>query len=485
MVTQVLCSNIWAQSDPPLRIELPTAQDADDYHFTLMGKEGAMVFYEGLQLSEDSTEWVMMHYDTNLQKQYAYNIYLPPRAAFRQSFYEKGSLYLLYQDVVGKKEIPKTYISVVDIEAKKAELHTIQNIPKFEIANLKAVDGHAVFSIVIDNSYLIYFYNTKTDNLQQFVVTDAAIISEQFIETDTINQKMLLGLGVLYGSKVAMIAVFETNYEGYLLKQVPLPIYEDYYYNTARWKQIDSSHAIIMGTYNLATSRKSGFYHSGVYTLTYDNSVMGYPEFYNYTNLHKKDTLKNGKVKEQSIDLQLLVGDIISNDSCYTLITEVYYPEYNYTSGYYDNSSYYYGGTYTPAQTTFMGYRYVNAYVTCFDKKGELLWDNYFPFSNILTRRLARRVSIYYAPFGTAIFYPYNSNLSYCLINGYETVESTETIPIECLYKKDVVEYSRDLNMYNWYDNKFIISGYQQIINNSKSAKGKRYVFFMNKLEYR
>ena len=119
MVTQVLCSNIWAQSDPPLRIELPTAQDADDYHFTLMGKEGAMVFYEGLQLSEDSTEWVMMHYDTNLQKQYAYNIYLPPQAAFRQSFYEKGSLYLLYQDVVGKKEIPKTYISVVDIEAKK------------------------------------------------------------------------------------------------------------------------------------------------------------------------------------------------------------------------------------------------------------------------------------------------------------------------------------------------------------------------------
>ena len=48
-----------------------------------------------------------------------------------------------------------------------------------------------------------------------------------------------------------------------------------------------------------------------------------------------------------------------------------------------------------------------------------------------------------------------------------------------------MVEYSRDLNMYNWYDNKFIISGYQQIVNNSKSAKGKRYVFFMNKLEYR
>ena len=114
-----------------------------------------------------------------------------------------------------------------------------------------------------------------------------------------------------------------------------------------------------------------------------------------------------------------------------------------------------------------------------------MLWDYYFPFGNILTRRLARRVSLYYAPYGTAIFYPYNSGLTYCLIDGYNLVEQTETIPIECLYKKDVVEYSRDINMYNWYDNKFVITGYQSIVANGKGNKGKRYVFFINKLEYR
>ena len=485
VIVLFLCPWLRAQSDPPLRIELPTAQDADDYHFSLMGKEGLVVFYEGLPVNNDSTEWVIMQYDTNLQKQNLFNIILPPQASFRQSYFTQGKLYLLYQDVVGKKEIPKSYISVVDMHTKKAELHVIQNVPKFEAAQLKAVDGHVVFSIISNDTYWEFFYNTHTEQLLQFTVQNAAIITEQFVEIDSVNAKILLGLAVLYSSKVAMMAVFETDYEGHMLRQVPLPVYEDYYYNTARLKLIDSSRAIIMGTYNLSTSRKSGFYHSGVYTLTYDNSTMGYPEFYNYTNLHKKDTLKNGKVKEQPVDLQLLVSDIISNDSCYTLITEVYYPEYSYTSGYYDNSSYYYGGTYNPAQTTFMGYRYVNAYITCFDSKGELLWDNYFPFTNILTRRLARRVSMYYSPFGTAIFYPYNSSLTCCLVNGYEIVENAETVPIECTYKKDVVEYSRDLNMYNWYDNKFVICGYQQIINNSKNAKGKRYVFFINKLEYR
>ena len=485
VVTQVLCSNLWAQSDPPLRIELPTAQDAEDYHFSLMGKDGVLVFYEGLQLNKDTTEWVLMQYDTNLQKQCAFNIHLPPQASFRQSFFCQGKLYLLYQEVVGKKESPRTFVSVVDVAAKTEQLHIIQNLPKFEGARFKAVDGYTVFSFIYSDTYWIYFYDTHTENLHSFIVPDAAIISEQFVEIDSLNQKILLGLGVLYGSKVAMMSVFETNYGGQLLKQTPLPIYEDFYYNTARLKIIDSSHTLITGTYNLSSSRKSGFYHSGVYTLTYDNSTMGYPEFYNYTNLQKKDTLKNGKVKQQSLDLQMLVGDIVSNDSCYTLITEVYYPEYNYTPSYYDNSSYYYGGTYNPPTTTFVGYRYVNAYVTCFNKKGELLWDNYFPFNNIVTRRLANRVSLFYTPFGTAIFYPYNSNLTYCLINGYEMVENTETVPIECLHKKDVVEYSRDVNMYNWYDNKFVITGYQQINNNSKTVKGKRYVFFINKLEYR
>ena len=485
VVTQFLCSNLWAQSDPPLRIELPTAQDADDYHFSLMGKEGVVVFYEGLQLNDDTTEWVLMQYDTNLQKHCVFNIHLPPQAAFRQSFFSQGKLYLLYQEVVGKKESPRTFISVVDVAAKTEQLHVIQNIPKFDGAKLEVVDGHVIFSFVYSDTYWIYYYNTHTEKLQPFIVPDAAIISEQFVEIDSLNQKVLLGLGVLYSNRVAMMTVYETSYDGELLKAVHLPVYEDYYYNTARMKVIDSSHAIIMGTYNLATSKKSGFYHSGVYTLTYDNSTMGYPEFYNYTNLQRKDTLKNGKVKQQSLDLQLLVGDILSNDSCYTLITEVYYPEYNYNSSYYDNSSYYYGGTYNPPTTTFVGYRYVNAYVTCFDRKGELLWDNYFPFTNILTRRLARRVSLYYAPFGTAIFYPYNTNLTCCLINGYELLENTETIPIECLYKKDVVEYSRDVNMYNWYDNKFVITGYQSIIATGKGNKGKRYVFFINKLEYR
>ena len=92
----------------------------------------------------------------------------------------------------------------------------------------------------------------------------------------------------------------------------------------------------------------------------------------------EKDADKGVRNNEQSADLQLLISDIIANDSCYSLITEVYYPEYSYNSSYYDNmSSYYYSSSYAPTSTTFDGYRYVNAYVTCFDKDGNLFHYKY------------------------------------------------------------------------------------------------------------
>ncbi len=474
-----------AQNDPPLRIELPTAQDADDYHYTLMGKNGVMVFYEGEHINADTTEWVLMHYDTNLQKVNVFTIRQSVKAAFRQSYYDKGNLYLLFQDVVNKKEIPLTYLSVIDIGSAKYQNYTLENIPSFEISKLKATSGNAVFSIIHGDSYFIYFYNTNRQKLKDFIIRDAAIISEQFIEIDSLNEKFILGLGTLYPDKSALMAIYEITYQGELLREIPLPYAEGYYYNSVRYAPIDSTSAMLIGTYNLAKSKKSGFYHTGVYTMHYQNSYLSSPEFFNYTNLHRKKEGEESQ-NEQPADLQLLIGDIVANDSCFTLVTEVYYPEYNYNSNYYDNmSSYYYSSAYSPATTTFAGYRYVNAYVTCFDRSGNLLWDNYFPFSNILTRRLAKRVSVYYTPFGTVIFYPYNSTLTATLINGYNVVENLATIPIESNYKKDAVDYSRDINMYNWYDNKFLICGYQHIINNSKGNRGKRYVFFINKLEYR
>lgn len=473
------------QNDSPLRLELPSAQDADDYNFQLLDTFGLAIFYEGSNINKDTTEWIILQYDTNLQKTKTFHIQLSPTSVFQASFYQNGQLFLLFQEVVGKKETPRTFISSINIATSEINRFELAGIPKIEYAKMKAIDHHVIFSILSENTYYIYFYNTIHQKLNNFTIADAAIISEQFIEVDTFNQKICLGLGVMFTSKAGVMAIFETDYDGNFLREAALPMTSGYLYNTVRMATIDSANALLIGTYNLSKSTKKGYYHTGVYTIPYHNSTIGEPLFLNYSNLSQNSQQHTAIEKEQIIDLQLLVGDIEVGDSCLGLVTEVYYPEYSYTPSYYDNSSYYYGSTYNPATTTFLGYRYVNAYVTVFNQEGKMLWNNYFPFSNMLTKRLARRVSLHYTPYGTVIFYPYNATLTATLVNDYEVVEKVATVPIECLFKKDVVEYSRDVNMDRWYGNNFVISGYQQINNSGKNSRGKRYVFFINKLEYR
>lgn len=471
-----------AQTDAPLRLELETAQDADDYHMTLMGKEGLAVFYEGEKMNADSVEWIILCYDTNLVRKTNFSVILPHPATFKSSFYNDTILYMIFQESVGKKENPRTFITRTDMVTHRSDCATIRDLPRFDVSSFKGVDDHVVFSILSGSNYYFYFFNFNKDKNEEFRIENADIISDQFVEIDSLRQRIILGLGMRFTNQIVVVAVFETDYDGNLITEAALPTQSDYYYNSLRYKQIDTSTAIIIGTYNLTSrSRSSGLYHSGVYTLLYNDSKMGEPSFYNYSQLGQKNG--GGNEKEVKLDLQLLVGNIIANDSCFALITEVYYPEYSYANDYYSNS-YYYNSGYNPAATTFQGYRYVNAYITCFDRNGKLLWDNYFPFNSILTRRLAKRVSLFFTPFGTAIFYPYNNYLTHTLVDGYEVIEKTSTVPVESRYKKDIIDYSRDLMMRHWYGNCFVISGYQNIRNNSKTAKGHRYVFFINKLIY-
>ncbi len=243
---------------------------------------------------------------------------------------------------------------------------------------------------------------------------------------------------------------------------------------------LDSNSALIIGTYNMIQDKYTDNLHSGLYTLQFQEGEMQSPTFFNFTQLRTRDSSSIQSTKPFNLNLQLLVGSLSTNNLQYTLTTEVYYPEYT-QSGY---SSYDPYGYNMPSSPVFTGYRYVNAYVTTFDKDGQLLWHHYIPFENMLTPRLITRVQLFFENENAVIFYPYNSDITYTRVHGNRVLDKTTTIFIETSQKNDIIEYSKKLQMENWYENNFLIHGYQYLKNNSKNNKGKRYVFFVNKLRY-
>ena len=78
-----------------------------------------------------------------------------------------------------------------------------------------------------------------------------------------------------------------------------------------------------------------------------------------------------------------------------------------------------------------------------------------------------------------------NNRIFSTLINGYETLEKLTSMNIETMSTRDVVEYNQGTEMQRWYGDNFLVSGYQYLRNRDKATKAKRFVFFINKLEYR
>ena len=469
-----------AQSSAPIRIELETLKDHTDFHHENAGRHGVFVFYESASQNPDSSEWVCLHFDTNLYKDYHFTIMLPAMTEYAGSAATDNYLYLLLQKSTPKKEPVQTFLVTVDLNTNLYKTEAIPDLKNGSINHLYAIDNHLVAVSSSNNKQdSIFFYHCN--DADALSLGDIFPYNMQFCVADTFNHRWLFGLTEYKGNTDGEIFICQYDYLG---KKVNVrsflsatPSKGDYVYNSARAIVLNRDTTLIMGTFNTLRDRNSTNLHSGVYTILLHQFELDTALFYNYTNLKAA----KANISSNNLNLQLLIGNTGHNDSQFSFITEVYYPEYDYTyTGYND----YYGGYTSVPQQTFAGYRFVNAYITTFGRDGKLLWDNYLPFSNIITQQPYKRVCVEYIGEDALIFYPKANRLFYTLVNGYNVLEKTDYFNIETNKPRDVVDYNIDTRLEHWYDSNYLVSGYQYIVNKGRGAKAKRFVFFLNKIIY-
>lgn len=465
-----------AQSDPLVRVEFETTKDIERYHFAQMGAAGCCIFYESSKINADSCAWLFMLYDTNLLKTQNVTVPLPASLSPLANTYADGVLYLLLERKTSKKSAPSHFLLAFNYLNGQSQCFTLGTLEGDAVSKLQCVDNQIVIVSSEDDEDYIYYYDLTRQTLKKIDIADATIFSVEFCEVDTFRQRLLFGL-VLNLQNRTILALYLTDYQGVITNSLEFPIADDYLYNSARLAVVDSARALIVGTYNSTQGRNATAYHSGVYTMTLVNDSLSAPQFFNYMQLRTHDSTKTAG---RALNLQLLIGDIVSNGEQFAFTTEVFYPEYTYQDFNSFDSPFYGAGA-----PHFNGFRYVNAYITTFDARGNLLWDNYFPFENLLTNQLARRVSLFFCGNDALIYFPYQYKIISTLVNGYTILEKMSTLQLETNHPKDVVEYCRNLTMQPWCGRSFVMSGYQYIKNNSKTAKSKKYLFFVNKLMYR
>jgi len=172
---------------------------------------------------------------------------------------------------------------------------------------------------------------------------------------------------------------------------------------------------------------------------------------------------------------------LISRDGKYYYLGESYFPTYR-TETY---QTYINGRWVTQTRTVFDGYQYTHAVLACFDKEGELIWDNTFemwpsfkPYRIIefITQSIDPdgRIDLLFASRNAIFMKSFNTEGKIMRESNYTGIATRDD--------DERVKYSLPM-MEHWYGNTFLTYGHQRIKDKSQKVGQKtRSVFFMNKV---
>jgi len=523
------------EEDRPLRIEIEAEDNADIHRIVPFGKKGLIFFYAILENKNDSKyKWVFTQYDTNFTQTWRKEVFisLPYRIS---NFVSDSSFVYLFLEKKFKSASTNEFI-IVKVDAETGDSKIVEGtnpdnsvLSNFEVCNNCAFLGgykppsggqsfaQGLFSItlvpliagvtVLKYQPSLICVNLATGNVKSL---SEPIEGQGYVENiDAFSNENTVFVSIknFIQRKTNKIMLCQYNSEGTKTETSVLvsdnPLRKLSTVNIIPFKNREK---IIVGTYNNNVKGKSanpaftGVEESstGIYiTKVVDNKQL-FTKFYNFADfknffsyLNDKQEMKmkmrakkkQAQGKELSFNYSLLIHDVIEREDNYILLAEVYYPEYHtetYTS--YDA----YGQPYTTSYTIFDGYRYTSALIACFDKSGNLLWDNTFEIWNILTFNITEKVKVLFDGEEIILSYSSDGKIASKIISGDKVIESKDFTEIQTSYSKDelISDYNSDMDY--WYDNYFITYGYQKIQNREKGKKGgKRNVFYFNKIAFR
>ena len=182
------------------------------------------------------------------------------------------------------------------------------------------------------------------------------------------------------------------------------------------------------------------------------------------------------------LNYRMVIHNIIEKEEEYIFIGEAYYPTYR-TESY---TTFVNGVSSTQTRQVFDGYQYTHAAIASFDQKGNMNWSNTF------------EMWLDYKPYSAKEFITvstYDNKVSMIYING-SVIKSTSFKDGQAVTDKNIeivntgdendkLKWTTSAETDYWYDDNFIASGFQKIINSKERIGNKRRkVFFLNKIEY-
>lgn len=252
---------------------------------------------------------------------------------------------------------------------------------------------------------------------------------------------------------------------------------------------------LVAGVYG---NHRSAEFSRGMFIASIDPSGMEQIRYYNFADLKNffkymranreqriQSRIERKKIRGKKIrfNYRFLVHELIPYGDQYIMLGEAFYPRYTSTStsnGSFFNPYVNYGSIIQNGRI-FDGYYYTHAVVMCFDKKGNLLWDNSFEINDVRTFTLDQFVKIEVSAHHITLLYLFDNEIRTKIIQGDKVLEGKTSDRIRTADTKEIAKSERGNKLEYWYDDYLYAYGVQEI-SKPASQGGKRRVFFINKL---
>ena len=493
-----------AQEKKPVRVEIPVKDDSEVFKVVPCDNNGvAIIFLSSENNKDGAIIWVTSFMDNKLNETQKYSFQLPKGFLLEDALYHNNRLVAFFYTTRASAD---TNFYLVDFNLADSLLTQIHypvpgraGISHFAIGNEYAIAGINTR----DDRSMILKYSLKNN---QISLLSPGLSGKSVIES--VNMNELTGgfstiLRTTQSPRKRNYYVVKFNREGEPYNTHMLSKFSDFMINTAYMHEIDEKSDIIIGSYGTSSrtrivggQEQSGVASTGFFSIVVNESgnetvntydFTSFDKFYRYLRRPNEIAPRRSLIRrdrparENSTDYNLLSHEILVHNNEFVFMAEAYYPEYRIvTTMVYD----YYGRPYPSTYSIFEGYRYLTTFIAGFNKQGELIWNNDLELTDKLTQNLRERVTPFIQGDNLMLSYIENDRIAYKIINKGSNLTNVTYTKLESLHKHDKVQKESNSYILPWYNDYFLVHGYQTVRNSVSTERAKN-IFYLSKVAFR
>ena len=502
----------YAQNLDAVRLEVPSDINVEQFHVEPIDNKGLLIFYESREVNkENKRKWYFGLFDTNLKQVWLKFIPLSDKIEFVSSKHTDDKIYFLFKNI-NSERFEYGFYDIVTYDVKKKAFSQISgSIPlKSEVAGFDVIENTACLALNLKKRETdIVFINLKSGDVLPVHIDEGVQGYIEALHADKERGIFYIAIKQNKDRRYITDHVLGYSKDGSKMSELAiqsvtaLKYFRDYVFVPKKNNEL-----LIFGTYDIITGRTLSFKDieekneaksAGVFFLKIKDGKQeslyyyDFMEFNNIVGAIGPDDISTLKLPDDTLQTAHTNKTVLASFSLsqptvtkaskdfYIFSVEAYRPYYKTeTRMDYD----FYGRPYPYTYNVFSGYKFFDVIVAGISPDGTLLWNNDFKIDDILTYSTHRNSVVFEDDNYITMAYINDGYIVSQIIEGPADIDRSK-MKIGTDFPQDRVSQDENNRIVRWYDDYFLIYGYQKLKNRTLGEQSIRVVFYANKIAYR